>query len=137
MPSRDRDRAEPRHRKPGRAHKRGAQVPGRRVLVGGEVVPPGAYPVENLAGMSPGAAALLLRRAALEEKAGAATYPHFVIIRHSDSGAATSSEPFSTGLEALTTAYRFLEGSRAQGGDQAAPLPFTLTVAPQLPGRTS
>jgi hypothetical protein len=46
---------------------------------------------------------------------------------------ATSSEPFSSGLEALETAQRFLEGSRAQLGDPEVPLPFTLTVAPRPP----
>ncbi|RNL63163.1 hypothetical protein EFK50_15780 [Nocardioides marmoriginsengisoli] len=149
------DETPPRHRKPGRAQKRGRAIPGRRIRDGGPAdcgcppgyheygahapgawpdadinpPPPGAYPVEDLAGMSTGAAALLLHRATLEAEAEAATCAHIVITRDVATGVVTSSGPFDTGLEALTSAHDFLERQRAADPARA----FTLTVAPLFP----
>ena len=146
---------QPRHRRPGRALKRGRAVPGRRAR-GGQAAdcgcppgfheygahapgawpdadinppPPGAYPVEDLAGMSAGAASLLLHRATVEAGADTEACAHIVITRDIETGVVTYNGPFDTGLEALTTAHAFLEKERATSSGRE----ITLTVAPLFP----
>ncbi|MFL6060649.1 MAG: hypothetical protein ACJ72E_05420 [Marmoricola sp.] len=142
----------PRHRKPGRAQKRGRTVTGRRVRNGPAedcgcppgfheygahapgawpdadiaTPPPGTYPVEDLAAMTPGAAMLLLHRAALESQAHVPAHPHIVIARDLGTDEIDYSGPFVSGLEALTAANDFLEGSRAADPDRR----ISVTVAP-------
>ena len=158
MPDIDEGHTRPRHRKKGRASKRGAGTTGRHLRIVTEdapaacscppgyhefgthapgaratgtpaPVPPGAYPVEDLAGMSPGAADMLLHRATLEAEADAASCPHILITRDTATGVVTSSGPFDTGLEALTTAHHFVGKYR----DLDPRWDFTLTVAPLFP----
>ncbi|MGO4258480.1 hypothetical protein [Marmoricola sp. RAF53] len=157
MPSNETDRPPPRHRRPGRAVKRGTGLPGRHLptepitsrdcscppgfheygahapghrSAGDEAPPPpGAYPVEDLAAMSPGAAELLLHRATQEAEAEVATYPHIVITRDIGTGEITYSGPFPNGLEALTMAHRFVHQNRFVDPRWS----FTLTVAPLFP----
>lgn len=151
--------ARPRHRKKGRASKRGPEAPGRHLRIVSEAdgpaactcppgyheygthapgarptgaavpVPPGAYPVEDLAGMSAGAADLLLRRATLEAESDAGACPHILITRDTATGVVTYSGPFATGLEALGTAHGFVTKYR----DLDPHWDFTLTVAPLFP----
>lgn len=154
MPTAD-DEHPPRHRKPGRAHKRGRTAPGRHTRGGAAAdcgcppgfheygahapgawpdadinpPPPGAYPVEDLAGMSPGAASLLLHRATVEAEADGTACEHLVVTRDVGTGELTYRGPFATGLEALTFAHRLLEQHRL--GDAAREV--TLTVAPLFP----
>jgi hypothetical protein len=119
----------PRHRRPGRAHKRGRTSPGRRIRSGppaDDDPPTGTYPVEDLAGLSPGAAALLLQRARIDAEAGAPTCPHLVITRDVRSDVITYSGPFDSGLVALSVAHDFLTEQRAVDPTWE----FTLTVAP-------
>lgn len=124
----------PRHRKTGRASKRGTGLPGRhlRVVVDNEsdpgTYPPGAYPVDDLAAMSVSAIEMLVHRASVEAASGVAACPHIVITRDAETGVATYSGPFDTGLEALTTARDFVGKYR----DLNPPWEFSLTVAPQL-----
>ncbi len=145
----------PRHRRPGRALKRGTPTPGRHVLSeqpaapcacpdgfheygvhapgrrpSGEATttPPGAYPVEDMAAMSSSATDLLLHRATLEADAQIASYPHIVITCDVKTGAITYRGPFPTGLEALTVARRFVHQNRFVDPQWA----FTLTVAPLI-----
>jgi hypothetical protein len=146
---------EPRHRKKGRASKRGTGLPGRRIRstsactcppgyheygahapgfgpspIQGGPSRPGAYPVEDLARMSASATELLLQRATQEAHAQRAqTLPHVLITRDSDTGQIRYDGPFPTGLEALVVARRFVQQNREQRPDWA----FTLTVAPLLP----
>lgn len=108
-------------------HEYGVHAPGHR-LVGAEQ-PPGAYPVEDLAGMSPSSAALLLRRAAVEAEAEVETRQHVVITRDVDTGHIAYSGPFPTGLEALTVAQRIVEQSRTGHARQR----FTVSVSPLHP----
>jgi hypothetical protein len=150
-------RIRPRHRKSGRASKRGTGRPGRHLRLvpedgsaeggcacpsgyheygthaSGErppgslmAIPAGAYPVEDLAGMSQSAAEMLLRRATLEAEAEAAIRPHIVITRDTITGVVTYSGPFESGLEALTMACDFVGKYR----DLDPHWDFTLTVAP-------
>jgi hypothetical protein len=151
--------ARPRHRKSGRASRRGPGIPGRHLGLVGEdeaqetcdcppgyheygthapgarplgtavAVPPGAYPVEDLAGMSHSAAQMLLHRASIEAETDAATCPHILITRDTATGVVTYSGPFGTGLEALTTAHEFVGKYR----DLDPRWDFTLTVAPLFP----
>ncbi|MBO9523244.1 MAG: hypothetical protein J7518_17060 [Nocardioidaceae bacterium] len=157
MNSNDKQLSEPRHRKKGRASKRGSSLPGRHVRIAddadctcppgfheyGAHAPgfgpppiqdgpsrPGAYPVEDLARMSTSAADLLLRRAGQETGLpGSPAVPHVLITRDAGTGAIRYDGPFPTGLEALTVAHRFVQQNREQRPAWA----FTLTVAPLLP----
>jgi hypothetical protein len=146
----------PRHRKKGRASKRGSGVPGKHVRTpadpacqcppgfheygahapgfgpnGAEDASshPGAYPVEDLARMSSGATDLLLHRARIESEAETAKLPHIVITRDVETGTISYSGPFPTGLEALTVAHRFVQQNRVLDPRWT----FTLTVAPLFP----
>ncbi|MFL6022774.1 MAG: hypothetical protein ACJ72O_05490 [Marmoricola sp.] len=149
----------PRHRKNGRASKRGTGLPGRHLQLvtdGDEpepcacppgfheygthapgargvgtpiTVPRGAYPVEDLAGMSASAAEMLLHRATAEAETDAATCPHIVITRDVVTGVVTYSGPFETGLQALTMAHEFVGKYR----NLDPRWDFTLTVAPLFP----
>lgn len=160
------DRPPPRHRKEGRARKRGTTPTGRHLRVVEEPVavpaapagtscdcppgyheygthapgarttprsefpvPPGAYPVEDLAGMSTSAAAVLLRRAVIEAETDAAECPHLLITRDCATGVVTYSGPFPTGLEALQRAQEFVDKYRGL----EPRWDFTLTVAPLFP----
>lgn len=91
--------------------------------------PPGTYPVDNLAGMSASAIALLLHRATIEAESGTSTCPHLLIIRDLETGVNTYSGPFPTGLEALERAREFVEKYRGL----EPRWDFTLTVAPVHP----
>ncbi len=161
MPTNDDDQPEPRHRKPGRARRRRTATTGRHLSLvespacdcppgfheyGAHApghwpddrtpVPPGAYPVEDLARMSASTASLLLQRATLEAEAEAAACPHIVIARDSVTGVVTYSGPFATGLEALTRAHQVLVEHREalhDLDDDHTTWPFTLTVAPLFP----
>jgi len=112
----DDGRLRPRHRKNGRARKRSSGLPARHLapVTDPEVderarpVRPGAYPIEDLTAMSPGAAELLLHRARLDAEAGAAAWPHLVVTTDVETGAATRRGPYATGLEALTVAAEFV-----------------------------
>jgi len=156
----------PRHRKEGRARKRGSTTTGRHLLAVDEPaseqgapestscdcppgyheygahapgarpqqqsqfpVPPGAYPVEDLAGMSTSAAAMLLHRATIEAETEAANCPHLLITQDTATGVITYSGPFPTGLEALHRAHDFVEKYRGL----KPRWDFTLTVAPLFP----
>ena len=126
--------ARPRHRRRGRASKRGTGLPGRhlRLVTEDDVVPrvypAGAYPVEDLAAMSHSALEMLLHRATIEAESGVAPFPHLVITRDTASGDVTYSGPFPSGMAALTMARDFVEKYR----DLDPRWEYTLTVAPQL-----
>jgi hypothetical protein len=127
--------AEPRHRKNGRATKRGTGVPGRRVLDDPSTnaegtIPPGSYPIADLAAMSPSAAAMLLHRARLESEAGVTGRDHIVITCDSETGDLSFNGPFSTGLEALTMAHQFVEKYRGL----TPRWDFTISVQPVVRG---
>ena len=92
-------------------------------------IPPGAYPVEDLAGMSPSSAALLLSRAAIEAEAVVEACQHIVVARDTATGVVTNCGPFPTGLEALTVAQRVVERNRSVNPERR----FTLSVEPLLP----
>jgi hypothetical protein len=131
----DGDGLQPRHRKGGRAKKRGFARPGRhlRLVADDERAdeggcPPGAYPVEDLAGMSPSAIEMLLHRATIEAETDAAALPHVVITRDVATGVVTYSGPFDSGLEALRMAHEFVGKYR----DLDPRWEFALTVAPVL-----
>lgn len=165
MSDNDEGRTRPRHRKNGRASKRGTGRPGRHLRLLPEdgspedgsaedgcacppgyheygthapgerppgaitTIPVGAYPVEDLAGMSDSAAEMLLRRATLEAESEAASCPHILITRDTVTGVVTYSGPFESGLEALTMAHDFV--GKYRGLDPR--WDFTLTVAPLFP----
>jgi len=107
-------------------HEYGAHAPGARANRSAFPVPPGAYPVEDLAGMSVSAAAMLLQRAIAEAETDAAECPHILITRDTATGVVTYSGPFPTGLEALERAHAFVEKYR----DLEPRWDFTVTVAP-------
>ncbi|RNL78740.1 hypothetical protein [Nocardioides marmorisolisilvae] len=134
MPDNDDGLIRPRHRKKGRASKRGTETPGRNLRVvpdpaEQDAAPLGHYPVDDLAAMSPSAVEMLVHRARLEAESMAASIPHVLITRDTETGAATTSEPFADGLHALVTAREFVEKYR----DLQPRWDFTLTVAP-VPG---
>jgi hypothetical protein len=127
--------ARPRHRKSGRASKRGSGLPGRHLQVvtdedrtDQDSSLPGAYPVEDLAGMSASAIEMLLHRATVEARNEGAALPHIVITRDVVTGVITESGPFDSGLEALTVAHDFVSKYR----DLHPRWDYTLTVAPLL-----
>lgn len=155
MFSREDDESPPRHRKTGRASKRGSDQPGRRLRVVDDQdalgcacppgyheygahapgartnrsefpAPPGTYPVEDLAAMSTSAGAMLLGRARVEAETGTARCPHLLITRDVATGVITYNGPFPSGLEALQHAHAFVEKYR----DLEPRWDFTLTVAP-------
>lgn len=133
MPDNDDGLPRPRHRKSGRASKRGTGQPGRHLRLVTEPGPVdvlvGTYPVEDLAGMSPSAVAMLLHRATLEAESGARACPHVLITRDRETRVETRSSPFGSGLEALSAAREFLDEFRDVEPDWA----FTLSIAPLLP----
>jgi len=133
VPDNDDSLPRPRHRKSGRASKRGTGRPGRhlRLVTDTEApdVPVGTYPVEDLAGMSPSAVAMLLHRATVEAESGARACPHVLITRDRQTRVETRSGPFDSGLQALTAARRFLDEFR----DVEPQWSFTLSIAPVLP----
>ena len=136
MSDNDDGRPRPRHRKNGRARKRSDGVPGRHLRPVAEsspdvedLPPPGAYPVEDLAAMSTSAAEMLLHRVRVEAESNTETLPHVVITRDTETGMVTRSEPYATGLEALTTALEFVGKYR----DLEPRWAFTLSIAPVLP----
>ena len=127
----DDDLPRPRHRKDGRATKRGSGLPGRHlhlVTDDDRTYPPGAYPVEDLAGMSESAIEMMLHRATIEARNDVAALPHVVITRDVVTGVVTESEPFASGLEALRSGHDFVSKYR----DLDPRWDFTLTVAPVL-----
>jgi len=109
-------------------HEYGAHAPGQRPAGTPLAVPPGAYPVEDLAAMSPSAAEMLLHRATIEAESDAEAYRHVVITRDTATGVLTFAGPFETGLEALSMAHDFVGKYR----DLQPHWDFTLTVAPLL-----
>lgn len=109
-------------------HEYGAHAPGARSNRSAFPVPPGAYPVEDLAGMSASAAELLLSRAVAEAETGVTECPHILITRDTETGVVTYNGPFPTGLEALERAHTFV--SKYRGLEPR--WDFTLTVAPLL-----
>jgi hypothetical protein len=135
VPKNDDDLPRPRHRKDGRATKRGSGLPGRHLhLVTDDdrtdhgSYPLGAYPVEDLAAMSESAIEMLLHRAEIEALNQVVALPHVVITRDVATGAVTESGPFTSGLEALRTAHNFVVKYR----DLDPRWDYTLTVAPVL-----
>ncbi len=107
-------------------HEYGAHAPGARPVRSEFPAPPGTYPVEDLAALSPGAATMLLQRALAETETGTASCTHIVITRDTESGVVTYLGPFPTGWEALERAHAFVEKYR----DLQPRWDFTVTVAP-------
>lgn len=107
-------------------HEYGAHAPGARPNRSAFPVPPGAYPVEDLAAMSPSTATMLLQRALVEAETDTAACRHIVITRDTATGVITYIGPFPTGLEALERAHAFVEKYR----DLEPRWDFTVTVAP-------
>lgn len=109
-------------------HEYGAHAPGARAGRSPFPVPPGAYPVEDLAAMSASAAALLLQRAAADAEVESVACPHLLITRDVVTGVVTYNGPFPTGAEALERAHAFVSKYR----DLEPRWDFTLTIAPLL-----
>ena len=135
MPDHDDGPSGPRHRKSGRASKRGTGLPGRHLRLvpdppedGGAELPPGAYPVDDLVAMSASALEMLVHRARVEEDSLVEAIPHVLVTRDVETGVVTTSEPFANGLAALTRARDFVEKFR----DLDPRWDFTLSVSPVL-----
>lgn len=160
------DEARPRHRKPGRARKRGSgtgrhlravesaptappdsgavavpvpeavpaappeALPETEALAEAQAefedgpVPPGAYPVGDLAALSPATVSMLRERAEAEAAAGITPIPHTLVVQDRGTGAVELHGPFPTGLEALAV------GARLIAERDGAGTPVSIAVTP-------